>query len=106
MSTTEDTKRDLRTVYIRAMANALHDHGVNPLDTDAICITLLRVGFLSKDIALVYDDVVTMAMVRLENEKESNIDRLFSSKGTKGAEAARSNVICWRHRRVWPLDIR
>jgi len=52
---------------VRDMANVLIDHGVDPLKSCEVIITLIRVGFPAKQVETHYDAVVAMALIRKTN---------------------------------------
>lgn len=54
---------------IRAMANTLHDHGVNPIDETTAAVILIRTGFPAKLIEQCFDKVLHMAFIRRANEQ-------------------------------------
>lgn len=54
-------------VLIRAMVNTLFDHNVNPFDDVASALTLIRAGFLVKDIETYWAQIQTMACMRQRN---------------------------------------
>jgi len=54
---------------IRAMANTLCDHGIDPLDEVAAGVTLIRAGFPAKLIEHCFDEVIAMTMMRVANEQ-------------------------------------
>lgn len=53
---------------VRAMANTLLDHDIDPLDAAAVVGALVIAGFSVQDIHQHYDDVVLMAMIRRRND--------------------------------------
>ncbi len=59
----------LTTSIIRAMANTLHDHDVDPLNTCEVVIILVQAGFTSKLIHENWEAVCTMALIRKTNEE-------------------------------------
>lgn len=61
MKTTDETIRD--------MANALHDHDVDLLDSVAISTVLINSRFPVKLIEKHITEVITMAMIRKTNER-------------------------------------
>lgn len=57
---------------IRAMANTLVDHDVDPLDAMAVVTRLIAAGFTAKQIRENYDAVELMAMIRVRNRERQS----------------------------------
>jgi hypothetical protein len=57
---------------IRAMANTLIDHDVDPLDAMAVVKQLIASGFTAKQIKGNYDALVLMALIRRRNTEREN----------------------------------
>jgi hypothetical protein len=57
---------------IRAMANTLVDHDVDPLDAMAVIRRLKLAGFSAKQIVENYDAVECMATTRRHHERKAN----------------------------------
>jgi hypothetical protein len=54
---------------IRAMANTLHDTATDPFDQTAVITRLLCAGWLSRDINKYLAPVITMVIIRKQNEE-------------------------------------
>jgi hypothetical protein len=57
---------------IRAMANTLVDHDIDPFDAVAVVKRLTASGFAAKQIHKYYDPVVKMAATRRHHERKAN----------------------------------